>query len=97
MASYRLPGPDAAQYVTALFAGRDGAIWCGTRDGLFRKLPGGTFQAVEIGLPSSNWKARYIQALAMDREDGLFGWARRMAYTGAHAPVRWNVAVLRQE
>ena len=69
---YSLPGPDAGQNVTSLVEDRDGVIWCGTRDGLYRKRPGGVFEAVDIGLHSTGWQPRFIAALALDPDDTLW-------------------------
>lgn len=70
---YGLPGPEGSQYVTAMAEDREGAVWCGTHEGVFRKARKSQFQAVEIGLPATNWKTRFIQALAVDSQNSL--WA----------------------
>ena len=70
---HRMPGSERSQYVTALVEDLSGVVWCGTQDGVFRKTREGAFQAVEIGLPATNWKTHFVQALAIDRQNSL--WA----------------------
>lgn len=69
---YAMPGSEASQFVTALTEDRDGTVWCGTRDGIFRRVGESQFQAVDIGLPTTSWKARYIKALAVDKQNWLW-------------------------
>lgn len=69
---YPIPGGESSQYITALAEGADGALWCGTHDGVYRMSGGSGFKRVELGLGES-WSSRYIQALAVDGANAL--WA----------------------
>ncbi len=79
------PAGDAQSVVavTVLREGRDGAIWVGTTDGLFRLEPHGGRQSlhpVAIGIPHDNVEQRVVTDLLEDRggtlwiatEDGLY-------------------------
>ncbi|MCU1273187.1 MAG: liaS 2 [Bryobacterales bacterium] len=69
---YSIPGSDASQHITALVEDREGSIWCGTHNGIYRLAHESNFEPVDIGLPQTNWKSRFVQSMAVDREGALW-------------------------
>ncbi|MFN7997591.1 MAG: two-component regulator propeller domain-containing protein [Bryobacteraceae bacterium] len=85
--TYRVEKNDRASYVNVLFEDRQGRVWVGTDEGLFRLERNAqesdyTLRRVEIGMPSEAWDDRVVSAIVQDeREDlwlgtgsGLFRW-----------------------
>ncbi len=61
--------------VNAITEGRDGTIWCGTADGLFRvaqTAEGATLVEVPIGLPREGENDPTVRAVLEDDEGGLW-------------------------
>ena len=68
-------GDHRARAFTALLEGRDGTIWCGTRNGLYRLSRAGglvQLQPIHVGLPTSYAEERFINALLEDRYGTLW-------------------------
>ncbi len=68
-------GDHRASAFTALLQGRDGTIWCGTRNGLFRLArAGGLVQLlpIDVALPTSYAEERFVNALLEDRYGTLW-------------------------
>jgi ligand-binding sensor domain-containing protein len=67
--------PGAAR-VNALLEDRDGDIWCGTYDGLYRMQRAGgedvRFIREEIGTPHNLWKGSLINAIFLDHRNTLW-------------------------
>jgi signal transduction histidine kinase/ligand-binding sensor domain-containing protein len=67
------PGDDPrAKATTVVFESRDGTIWCGTRNGLFRLDPEGVLRGVELGLPDQYPEQRQINDLVEDEHASLW-------------------------
>ncbi|MGH9933183.1 MAG: sensor histidine kinase [Pyrinomonadaceae bacterium] len=65
-----------ARVITVLLEDRNGTIWCGTEDGLFRLERSNdrmTLRSVDIGIPHDYAEQRVISDLLLDRYDSL--WA----------------------
>jgi ligand-binding sensor domain-containing protein/signal transduction histidine kinase len=64
-----------AKAITVLLETRDGTIWCGTFNGLYRlERTGGGFalNPVEMGMPGDNPEQRYISDFLEDRHGSLW-------------------------
>jgi ligand-binding sensor domain-containing protein/signal transduction histidine kinase len=69
------PGQDAgSNYVLSLLQDREGVIWCGTRNGLYRVEAAGeevTLASVDLGIPA-HFESRFIECLLEDRSGSLW-------------------------
>jgi PAS domain S-box-containing protein len=72
---YRLGESEKTQYVNVLLEDRAGAIWCGTRGGLFRlQRVNGQWvsEVVDVGLPTASREDNIVTALLEDRAGTLW-------------------------
>jgi ligand-binding sensor domain-containing protein/signal transduction histidine kinase len=68
-------GDHRASAFTTLLQGRDGTIWCGTRNGLFRLVRAGglvRLLPIDVALPTSYAEERFVLALLEDRYGTLW-------------------------
>ncbi len=69
-------GDAGALAVISLLESRDGTIWCGTRNGLYRLVRTGarsTLESVDLGMPADAPESSYINDLLEDAEGAV--WA----------------------
>lgn len=77
------PGEDArSKYVLSLLQDRTGALWCGTRNGLYRVEPAAgevNIASIDLGIPD-HFESRFIECLLEDRLGSLWVGSRSGLY-----------------
>src|SRR6185503_10990424 len=71
---YLLGQEAGSNYVLSLLQDREGVIWCGTRNGLYRVEAAGeegTLASVDLGIPA-HFESRFIECLLEDRSGSLW-------------------------
>ena len=84
-------GDHRASAFTALLEGRDGTIWCGTRNGLFRLARAGgrvQLQPIDVALPDSRTQKSASSMRSWRTGTERYGLARRAVSTGAGRMAR---------
>ena len=86
----------AARAVTVVREGRDGTIWAGTDNGLYRLVRGNglvSLRYVEVGFPNDNREQRLVADVLEDAHVARCGLRRRAGCIGAGRTAAPRVTV----